>query len=207
MNKECAYGCGQYGFYKMNNHKWCCSPHYNSCAAMKQRNTEGLKRAYKEGRKNNVFTDEHRQRTIDLRKKRVVDDITNGSTLYRSNHYLKKIIRERELLVWKCSDCGIERWNNKEIGLELDHIDGDAANNNLENLRLLCPNCHSQTDTFRGRCINTGKKKVSDDDLIQSLKVSPNIRQALIGVGLSPRGGNYTRALKLKQCNSNNSQF
>jgi len=205
--RKCDYGCDNEGTYMQKNGKWCCSPHYNTCNATRKRNSDGLRRAYIDGRKKNVFTDEHRQRTIDLRKKRVVDDITNGSTLYRSNHYLKKIIRERELLVWKCSDCGIERWNNKEIGLELDHIDGDAANNNLENLRLLCPNCHSQTDTFRGRSINTGKKKVSDDDLIQSLKVSPNIRQALIGVGLSPRGGNYTRALKLKQCNSNNSQF
>jgi hypothetical protein len=199
MNKECAYGCGQYGFYKMNNHKWCCSPHYNSCAAMKQRNTEGLKRAYKEGRKKNYFTDEHRAITIKNRKDNVIKDLfTEANAKYRSNHYLKKIIKDFELLPWKCSCCSIENWQGKDIILELDHIDGSAHNCKLENLRLLCPNCHSQTDTFRGKGINTGKKKVSDEELRESIRTSKNIRQALINVGLSPRGGNYTRALKLK---------
>ena len=199
MNKECAYGCGQYGFYKMNNHKWCCSPHYNSCAAMKQRNTEGLKRAYKEGRKKNHFTDEHRAITIKNRKDDVIKDLfTEANAKYRSNHYLKKMIKDFELLPWKCSCCNIENWQGKDIILELDHIDGSAHNCKLENLRLLCPNCHSQTDTFRGKGINTGKKKVSDEELRESIRTSKNIRQALINVGLSPRGGNYTRALKLK---------
>ena len=199
MNKECAYGCGQYGFYKMNNHKWCCSPHYNSCAAMKQRNTEGLKRAYKEGRKKNHFTDEHRAITIKNRKDDVIKDLfTEANAKYRSNHYLKKMIKDFELLPWKCSCCSIENWQGKDIILELDHIDGSAHNCKLENLRLLCPNCHSQTDTFRGKGINTGKKKVSDEELRESIRTSKNIRQALINVGLSPRGGNYTRALKLK---------
>jgi 5-methylcytosine-specific restriction endonuclease McrA len=200
MNRECAYGCGQYGVYKMNNHKWCCSPHYNSCAAVKQRNTEGLKRAYKEGRKKNHFTDEHRAITIKDRKDDVIRDLfTEANAKYRSNHYLKKMIKDYNLLPWKCSCCGIDRWQEKNITLELDHIDGSAHNCKLENLRLLCPNCHSQTDTFRGKGINAGKKKVSDEILKESLKNSKNIRQALINVGLSPRGGNYTRALKLNK--------
>jgi hypothetical protein len=200
MNRECAYGCGQYGFYKMNNHKWCCSPHYNSCTAMKQRNTEGLKRAYKEGRKKNYFTDEHRAITIKNRKDKVIEDLfTEANAKYRSNHYLKKMIKDFNLIDWKCSCCSIDSWQGKNITLELDHIDGSAHNCKLENLRLLCPNCHSQTDTFRGKGINTGKKKVSDEELRESIRTSKNIRQALINVGLSPRGGNYTRALKLKQ--------
>ena len=199
MNRECAYGCGQYGFYKMNNHKWCCSPHYNFCTAMKQRNTDGLKRAYKEGRKKNYFTDEHRAITIKNRKDKVIEDLfTEANAKYRSNHYLKKIIKDFNLIDWKCSCCSIDSWQGKNITLELDHIDGSAHNCKLENLRLLCPNCHSQTDTFRGKGINTGKKKVSDEELKESIKNSKNIRQALINVGLSPRGGNYTRASRLK---------
>ena len=52
----------------------------------------------------------------------------------------------------KCEECGIEdKWNGKDIVLELDHINGDKYDNRLENLRILCPNCHSQTETFRGR--------------------------------------------------------
>lgn len=50
-----------------------------------------------------------------------------------------------------CSMCGIEgRWNNKPLVLQVDHIDGNSDNNSPENLRLLCPNCHSQTETFGG---------------------------------------------------------
>lgn len=48
-----------------------------------------------------------------------------------------------------CVECGqINTWNNKPLMLQLDHIDGNSDNNNISNLRLLCPNCHTQTDTF-----------------------------------------------------------
>lgn len=115
-----------------------------------------------------------------------------------SNHSLKRIIKQFDLIPHTaCWECGLSDWLNGTLILELDHIDGDNTNNEISNFRFLCPNCHSQTDTFRGRGINTGKKKVSDEELIESLRNSKNIRQALIKVGLSPRGGNYTRALKL----------
>lgn len=48
-----------------------------------------------------------------------------------------------------CLHCGIKEWNDEPITLELDHIDGNTNNNSRENLRFLCPNCHSQTDTWR----------------------------------------------------------
>ena len=50
-----------------------------------------------------------------------------------------------------CWECGISSWNDKELVLELDHINGVNTNHREENLRLLCPNCHSQTPTFKGR--------------------------------------------------------
>lgn len=53
-----------------------------------------------------------------------------------------------------CSVCGISEWNGKEIVLEVDHIDGHHENNHPDNLRLICPNCHSQTDTYKAK--NTG---------------------------------------------------
>ena len=144
-----------------------------------------------------TFTDADRAKTIQNRKEAVLKDL-NEEGRYRSNCYLKRIIKEFSLLEYKCSECDLSSWRNKDISLELDHIDGDAHNCKLSNLRLVCPNCHSQTDTFRGRSINKGKKKVSDEELIVSLRESQSIRQALINVGLSPRGGNYTRATRLK---------
>ncbi|AWK08853.1 HNH endonuclease signature motif containing protein [Streptomyces spongiicola] len=62
----------------------------------------------------------------------------------------------RALLEWgmseRCALCGMEPvWHGRRLPLEIDHIDGDWRNNRAENLRFLCPNCHSTTDTYRGR--------------------------------------------------------
>ena len=70
-------------------------------------------------------------------------------------------------------------------------------NNILENLQLLCPNCYAQTENYRNRNISTEKEKrniISDEDFVQALQTSKNIRQALLKLGLAAKGGNYTRA-------------
>lgn len=58
----------------------------------------------------------------------------------------------------KCEICGLTEWLNKSISLHLDHIDGNADNNNPNNLRLLCPNCHSQTPTYCSRNTKNSKR-------------------------------------------------
>ena len=52
---------------------------------------------------------------------------------------------------YKCEICGISNWNGKYITLVLHHIDGEHSNNKLENLQILCPNCHSQTANYAGK--------------------------------------------------------
>ena len=56
-----------------------------------------------------------------------------------------------------CWECGIKEWMGKPITLELEHSDGDGYNNNITNLKLLCPNCHSQTSTYKNRNKGNGR--------------------------------------------------
>ena len=51
----------------------------------------------------------------------------------------------------KCEICGTDEWNKSPLMCELDHINGDSRDHRLSNLQILCPNCHSQTDTFRAK--------------------------------------------------------
>jgi len=76
---------------------------------------------------------------------------------------IKKDVRRKSRLIWErgrqCEVCKRSTWMNKLIPIEIDHIDGDPENNVPENLRLICPNCHAQTNTYKGR--NIGKIKNS----------------------------------------------
>lgn len=99
----------------------------------------------------------------------------------------------------QCECCGLTEWLNKPIPLEVHHLDGKELNSELSNLILLCPNCHALTDNYRGKNINHNGSKVTDEEFANALRNSPSIRQALISVGLTPKGGNYVRANELIQ--------
>ena len=69
-----------------------------------------------------------------------------------SRHNLKQRLVKENLLEYKCCECGLtDQWNGKKIILQIDHKNGVGDDNRLENLRFMCPNCHSQTDTFAGK--------------------------------------------------------
>ena len=190
----CDYGCGNNANYTMSSGKRCCSKHYNSCPANKAKNSKGLQKAHQEGR-GWTFNDHHRNKSIETRKKEAVNRfLKDGSTM--SNEAVKNRLLELGV-EQKCSECGITDWRGNPIPLELDHINGNNKDNRVENLRLLCPNCHSLTDTWRGRNKNTGKVKVSDKEILTAYEKTANIRQTLIEVGLAPKGGNYARVKKL----------
>jgi hypothetical protein len=98
-----------------------------------------------------------------------------------------------------CAECGLSEWRGQKLPLEIDHKNGISSDDARENLVAVCPNCHSLTITWRGRNKPryNGEKKVSDDVLIEALKIAPSIRQALLKVGLAAKGGNYERAKRL----------
>ena len=74
---------------------------------------------------------------------------------------LRGYVERHNILEYKCENCGCDgHWQNGLIALEIDHIDGDNTNNEISNLRYLCPNCHALTETYRGRNIALKNKCV-----------------------------------------------
>ena len=82
------------------------------------------------------------------------DEILEGKhPQYQTNKLRKRLIKEG-IKDARCEVCGIVEWLGKPISFELDHIDGNSRNHSLDNLRVVCPNCHSQTETYRGKNIS-----------------------------------------------------
>jgi len=142
------------------------------------------------------------------------EEIYNKITETRNKNHKKKIINStfedlsfnslRFRILYeqdnKCNRCGIDEWLGQHLVLELEHKDGNNKNNDRDNLEMICPNCHSLTKTWRGRNKKERRHRVPDKQLLESLLVNDwNMRQALLDVGLSAKGGNYNRCHKLKK--------
>lgn len=81
-----------------------------------------------------------------------LDEILVKDSKYTNKRFLKKRLLESKILPNQCQLCGqLPEWNGKPLTLQLDHKNGDNQDNRLENLRIVCPNCHTQTDTYAGK--------------------------------------------------------
>ena len=121
------------------------------------------------------------------KRTRPLEEILVINSDYNSTTNLKKRLLDANLLQYSCAICGISEWQNNPLSLQLDHINGNHSDNRLENLRLLCPNCHSQTNTYAGKsairyikqikqfCINCNKEiKYSNSGLCSTCAAKAN---------------------------------
>lgn len=88
-------------------------------------------------------------------RKPLIELLVENST-YTTGSLKRRLIKEG-IKESKCEWCNITEWRGIDVSLELDHINGISDDHRLENLRILCPNCHSQTPTYRGRNIGKGE--------------------------------------------------
>jgi hypothetical protein len=79
-----------------------------------------------------------------------LEEVMVAGSTYTTGNLRKRLIREGRLPA-RCAECRRVEWRGQPITLMLDHINGDPTDHRFENLRLLCPNCHSQTPTWCNR--------------------------------------------------------
>jgi hypothetical protein len=87
------------------------------------------------------------RKKADGKDKFALSDILNGKHPHYSSHKLRLRLIAEGLKEDKCEECGIVDWNGKILPKHLEHVDGNHYNHDFNNLRILCPNCHQQTDT------------------------------------------------------------
>lgn len=113
----------------------------------------------------------HLQDTLRPRQSIPIEQVLVENSNYSNTTSLKKRLLKMGLLKNKCyiDDCPtlkMDNWLNKEIVYQLDHINGIRHDNRLENLRLLCPICHTQTNNYAGRNIKTASKELVNSCLL-----------------------------------------
>ena len=121
--------------------------------------------------------------------------LKNG--VYTSSSNLKNRLFKYKLKDKKCEVCGLEEWNGQPLAFELHHIDGNRLNNELSNLQILCPNCHSQTNNYAGKKNVKNNKHTFKETVKNSGHVNIKSRKVI-------RPATYEDYLKeLKMCNNN----
>ena len=123
----------------------------------KGRNPDTLKKVIQEYQLDETRLNQNRyEKYVQCARNTHKKNITPLSNILKKNskfqsHKLLLRLYESGLKIPKCEYCGITEWNGKPISFHLHHEDGDNTNNELKNLSVICPNCHSQTETYAGR--------------------------------------------------------
>lgn len=93
------------------------------------------------------------------RKKMETEKILVENSTYKDATALKQRLFKEGLKEYRCEKCGISEWMGENISLQIHHINGIHNDNRIENIQILCPNCHSQTETYSGK--NANKEKTT----------------------------------------------
>lgn len=114
----------------------------------------------------NLSSSDFKGKSVYLKQKKQIEekDILKPNCKH-TRAVLRRFVLRNNLIPYKCAICGCVEWQGKTLSLELDHINGINNDNRLENLRFLCPNCHSQTTTYgsRNQQINESKYDITED--------------------------------------------
>lgn len=105
-----------------------------------------------------------------------LEDILSGLHPFYTRGTLKKRLLRKGIIKNQCDICGITEWMGSGITCQLDHIDGNPHNHRLENLRMICPNCHSQTETYGNKINRENKRRqirtCSDEEFTMAVQES-----------------------------------
>jgi len=111
----------------------------------------------------NFLSREEQLQKLKFRNTTPLSEVLIKNSTYTSNNGIKKKILQNKLIEYKCKKCNlIGKWKGKELSLQLDHINGVRNDNRIKNLRFLCPNCHSQTETYCGKHTSNKAKKARE---------------------------------------------
>jgi hypothetical protein len=190
--RECLHCGTAFEVKKGDPKKFCdhsCSASYNNTRKESKYPVKNCQHCGVEYQNANPKYCSHKCATDNRAKKSIENYVSTWTVKPQSTIPKKYVIATKG---YKCECCGISEWMDKPIGLQLDHIDGNADNNHEDNLRLLCPNCHTQQDTYAGKNKNAGNNKPkkekppkkfffevklkADIDKWQTIKNNSNIR-------------------------------
>lgn len=177
----CSYGCGEVAKFINGSNRLMCCERSNSCKAVRERNSKATKESNASrdyiAQYNNLST--AKKEKIAWNKGKFSADFSYEG----KGQHKTALIAERG---HKCECCVLTEWNGIPITLELEHTDGDRQNNTKENLKLLCPNCHSQTPTWRRSKSQQGfkKQRYSDEEIVKAVIDSDNLNQVLTKLDL-----------------------
>lgn len=101
-------------------------------------------------RKNNTYSEKTARIPL--------EELLKENTNFKSDTLKRRLVKEG-IKEWKCEKCGITNWMGEDLTLELHHINGNHFDNRLENLQMLCPNCHALTETYKSHNKNGRKKR------------------------------------------------